>query len=116
MDERLRLGDFEAYVLQSVWDNDGNAYGVTIRRTVDALQGKTAALGAVYTTLDRLEHKGYVMSWMGEPVKERGGRSKKYYRIEGEGMRALQQKRDQQLRLADVLAASHSNTWTGEAA
>jgi DNA-binding PadR family transcriptional regulator len=111
--DQFRLGDFEAYVLQAVWDNDGNAYGVTIRRAVDQLQGKTASLGAVYTTLDRLERKGYITSWMGEPVPERGGRSKKLYRIDGNGMRALKHKRQHQLRMADLLTGGPAITLPG---
>jgi PadR family transcriptional regulator len=92
MDEQLKLGDFEGAILMSVYANGDNAYGVTIRQEADSILGKTAAIGAVYTTLDRLEKKGFVRSWEGDPDAKRGGRRKKYYAVEGAGLRALQQK------------------------
>ena len=92
MDERLKLGDFEGVILKAINTNRENAYGVTIRQTADLLTGRTTAIGAVYTTLDRLEEKGYVKSWDGEPDAKRGGRRKKFYAIEGAGLRAMEQK------------------------
>ena len=69
-----------------------NAYGVTIHDTVETLSGgKTVALGAVYATLDRLEDKGLIASWLANPTPERGGRSKRHYRLESNGERALRE-------------------------
>jgi len=92
MDERLRLGDFEGVILKAINANANNAYGVTIRQEADSILGRVVAIGAVYTTLDRLEEKGYVRSWEGEPDAKRGGRRKKFYAIEGSGLRAMEQK------------------------
>ena len=50
---------------------------------------KSVALGAVYATLDRLEDKGLICSWLSDPTPERGGRAKRYYRLETDGERAL---------------------------
>jgi len=47
-------------------------------------------VGALYSTLDRLEAKGYVASWFADPTAERGGRSKRFFRVEPLGLKAFQ--------------------------
>lgn len=91
----IYLGEFEELVLLAVMRCGDNAYGVTIRQTVSEVAERETALGAIYTTLERLEQKGMVSSRLGEPTAERGGRAKRYFRIEGAGVQAL---RDAQLR------------------
>jgi len=68
-----------------------NAYGMTIHERVEELADGTrgVSLGSVYTTLDRLERKGYVKSWFSDPTPERGGRSKRYFEITAAGEKAL---------------------------
>ena len=84
-------GQFEQLVLTAILALRDNAYGVTIHRKVEELaQPKPVALGAVYVTLDRLEDKGLVSSWLSDPTPERGGRAKRFYRIEAPGVHALQ--------------------------
>jgi DNA-binding PadR family transcriptional regulator len=83
------LGNFEEIVLLAVLNLGNEAYGVTIRREVSAATERDVSIGAVYATLDRLERKGYVNSWQGEATPERGGRAKRYFRVEGAGIRAL---------------------------
>jgi DNA-binding PadR family transcriptional regulator len=56
---------------------------------VNERMGRQISIGAVYTALDRLETKGLVSSWLGEPTAERGGRAKRYFKIEAPGVRAL---------------------------
>jgi PadR family transcriptional regulator PadR len=92
MDERLRLGDFEGVVLKAIIANSSNAYGVTIRQYTERIVARSVSIGAVYTTLDRLHTKGYVRSWDGEPDPKRGGRRKRFYVVEGAGLRAMEQK------------------------
>jgi DNA-binding PadR family transcriptional regulator len=70
-----------------------NAYGVTIRREIAERTGRDVSFGAVYTTLERLQTKGYVSSRMGEPTPERGGRAKRFFRIEAPGITALNRSR-----------------------
>ncbi len=65
------------------------AYGVSIRQEIARRTGRDIAAGAIYTALERLEARGYVHSWMGEPTPERGGKRKKYYRMLPEGAKAL---------------------------
>lgn len=86
------IGQFEQLVLTAILKCGQNAYGVTIHNTVEALSGgKTVSLGAVYATLDRLEDKGLIASWLADPTPERGGRSKRHYRLESNGERALRE-------------------------
>ena len=84
------LGSLEQIVLLAVMRLDANAYGMTVRREIEQRTGRGISIGAVYATLDRLQAKGYVSSFMGEPTAERGGRAKRFFRIEARGERALQ--------------------------
>lgn len=86
------IGQFEQLVMTAILKCGRNAYGVTIHNTVEALSGgKTVSLGAVYATLDRLEDKSLISSWLADPTPERGGRSKRHYRLESSGERALRE-------------------------
>lgn len=83
------LGDLEQLILLALLRLDDNAYGVTIRQELDERAGRDVSLGAIYTTLERLERKGLVASRIGEPTAMRGGRRKKFYRLRPAGARAL---------------------------
>lgn len=83
------LGEFEQLVMLALLRLDDNAYGVTVREELAKRAGRDVAMGALYTTFDRLEKKGYVSSRVGEPTAVRGGRRKKFYRLELAGQRAL---------------------------
>ena len=84
------IGQFEHVVLAAVLALGDGAYGVTIHEKVeDFISPRTVSLGAVYATLDRLEDKGLLTSWLSDPTPERGGRSKRHYRLESSGERAL---------------------------
>ena len=67
-----------------------NAYGVTIRRHVSKATGKEWSIGAIYDPLYRLEQKGFVRSFLSDPTRERGGRSKRMFEVTKEGKEALQ--------------------------
>lgn len=84
------LGEFEQIVLAAVLRLRENAYGMTIRREILDRTGRDVAIGAVYSTLERLEKKGFVSSRTGEATPERGGRAKRYFRIEARGVSALE--------------------------
>jgi DNA-binding PadR family transcriptional regulator len=88
------LGEFEQAVLLAIVHLGEDAYGVTIRREIESRTGRRIAVGALYTALDRLERKGFVSSSMSAPTAERGGRSKRHFRIESAGARALRQSRE----------------------
>lgn len=83
------LGEFEQLVLLAVMQLEQDAYGVSIREEIERRTGRDVAMGAVYTTLDRMQRKGYVTSTVGQPTPERGGRRKKFYGIGRAGQEAL---------------------------
>jgi DNA-binding PadR family transcriptional regulator len=88
------LGEFEHMVLLALMRLGEGAYGVTIRREIEERTGRSVTLGAIYPTLHRLEDKGLVSSYNGEPTATRGGRSKRHFKLEAEGLAALQRSRD----------------------
>ena len=83
------LGVFEQAVLVSVVHLDGDGYGRTILKEVQARLNREVTASAVYATLDRLEEKGLVTSWAGEATAVRGGRPKRHFSITPSGRRAL---------------------------
>jgi PadR family transcriptional regulator, regulatory protein PadR len=91
---RERLGELEHIVLLAVLRVGPDAYGVPIRVEIEERTGRSLTVGALYRTLDRLEDKGYVVSWFGDPTPERGGRSKRYFKVRPAGLRALRASRD----------------------
>jgi len=88
------LGGFEQAVLLAIAHLRDTAYGVTIRREIEMRTGRTVAVGALYTALERLERKGLVSSAMSDPTPERGGRAKRHYRLRAAGAASLRQSRD----------------------
>jgi DNA-binding PadR family transcriptional regulator len=105
-------GQFEQLVLTAVLSLD-DAYGVTIHKKVEELSSpKSVTLGAVYVTLDRLEDKGFLSSWLTEPTAERGGRAKRCYKLESAGEQALKDSMATARRMLDELAlANGSKAW-----
>jgi DNA-binding PadR family transcriptional regulator len=89
MSGRGCLGEFEHIVVLALLRLADQAYGVTVRREIEARAGREVSIGAIYATLDRLECKGYVKSHLGNPTPERGGRSKRFFRVTGKGMAAV---------------------------
>lgn len=83
------LGEFEQLVLLALFQLGPEAYGVAIRDEIEQRTGRSVTLGAVYTTLLRLENKRLVATRLGEPTPQRGGRRKKFYRPLAAGRREL---------------------------
>jgi DNA-binding PadR family transcriptional regulator len=98
------LGEFEQCVLLAVVRLGGEAYGVTIRQEIEVRTDREVAIGALYTSLGRLEQKGYVRSRMSDPTPQRGGRSKRYFTLTATGAAALRQSRDRLARMWEGLA------------
>lgn len=90
MSRNTHLGEFEQIVLLAILRLGDEAYGVAIRDEIAARTGRTTTPGALYTTLDRLEHKGLVESRLGDPTPERGGRAKRYYTVSAAGAAAVE--------------------------
>ncbi len=83
------IGEFEEMVLLAVYSVDGEAYGVSLQEKLEQLLQRSISIGAVYAALDRLERKGYVVSWVGGATGQRGGRRKRFFEITAAGVTTL---------------------------
>ena len=83
------LGEFEHIIVLALLRLEDRAYGVTVRQEIELRTRREVSIGAVYATLDRLETKGYVKSFRGDPTPERGGRSKRFFRVTASGVSAM---------------------------
>jgi len=82
------LGEFEYLLLSAAMRLGDEAYGASVRAETEAATGHKCSIGALYTTLDRMENKGLVETWMGDPTPQRGGRAKRMIRVTPEGIHA----------------------------
>lgn len=109
------LGSFEQIILTALLLLSDNAYGVTIREKAEVLsRPKKVSTGAVYVTLDRLEEKGLVSSWLSAPTAERGGRAKRCYQLEPPGRRALEDAALTARRIWESTATVWGRDWAKE--
>lgn len=83
------LAEVEQVVMLAVTHLGEGAYGVAVRNEIRERTGRALSLGSVYSTLYRLEEKGYLRSARGAPTPERGGRAKRLFRVEPAGTAAL---------------------------
>src|SRR5947209_5423717 len=105
-------GQFEQVVMTAILALREDAYGVTIHAKVQDLSGgKAVSLGAVYVTLDRLEDKGFIASRLSDPTPARGGRSKRCYRLQALGERALQESAATARRVWETLVDMWGKDW-----
>ena len=93
MTERSYLGELELMLLLAVIHLGEEAYGVPISRELEKQRGRDVSVGSVYAALERLEAKGLVVSSLGDPTPERGGKAKRFFRITKEGLRQVRETR-----------------------
>lgn len=89
MSGRDYLGEFEHIIVLALLRLEDRAYGVSVRQEIELRTKREVSIGAVYATLYRLETKGYVQSHHGDPTPERGGRSKRFFRVTAKGVAAV---------------------------
>jgi PadR family transcriptional regulator, regulatory protein PadR len=82
------LGEFEYLLVTATVRLGEDAYGAAIRQEIEDTTGRRCSIGALYTTLDRLEAKGLVKTWMGDATRQRGGRPKRMVRVTAKGIQA----------------------------
>ena len=87
------LGEFEQFVLLAIIHLGGESYGVPIVDEIERRTGRSVSRAAVYVTLRRLEEKGLLSSWLGDPSPERGGKARRHVKLEADGARALREAR-----------------------
>ena len=83
------LGTLELAALLAVSRLGEDAYGLAVRQDLGERAGRDYSIGAIYTTLQRLEDKKLLMSRASEPLPVRGGRSRRLFRITAAGARAI---------------------------
>ncbi len=93
-DKEKFLGEFEQMAMLALIRLGEEAYGAAIRQLLDEQVDRSVAIGALYSTLERLERKGMVESWLGEATAQRGGRPKRYFRVTAKGRQALKRARE----------------------
>jgi DNA-binding PadR family transcriptional regulator len=82
------LGEFEYLLIAAAVGLGDNAYGAAIREKIEVTTGRKCSIGALYTTIERLEAKGLLQTWMGDATPQRGGRAKRMVLVTPEGVRA----------------------------
>jgi len=85
------LGEFEYFILTVAATLEENAYGAAIRAEIEQKTGRMCSIGALYTTIERLEKKGLLKTWMGEATAQRGGRAKRMVRVTAKGQFAAKE-------------------------
>lgn len=103
------LGELEQLVMLALVRLGDEAYGVTVHEAIRARTDRETSFATIYTTLARLESKGLVTSFVGDPTPERGGRAKKHFTITGSGRAALRRSLSDLRSMVKGLGAS----WSG---
>jgi PadR family transcriptional regulator, regulatory protein PadR len=83
------LGEFEELVLLTIATLGEEAYGVSIKEDIEARTDRSISIGALHSTITRLEEKGFLKSWLGDPTHERGGRRKRFFEVTHTGKESL---------------------------
>jgi PadR family transcriptional regulator PadR len=79
----------EEHILLAIWKLQDEAYAIPIRKYLEEMTGQNISIGGIYVPLDRLVRKGYLDFYQSEPTAERGGMSRRYYKLTAEGLEAL---------------------------
>ena len=83
------IGEFEELVLLTIANLGHGAYGVGIKENLEKRTNRNISIGALHSTITRLEEKEFIKSWLGEPTEERGGRRKRFFELTHAGKVAL---------------------------
>ena len=97
------LGEFEELVLLTVGILQGNAYGITVLDQIEEHTDRRVSISTIHSTLNRLEKKGFIESYVGGASATRGGRSKRLYKMNAAGQQALDKVRQQREKLWNLL-------------
>ena len=100
---KYQLGEFEEVVLLTVAILNGDAYGVAIIDEIEKRLKRKVSLGAMQTSLRRLEEKGFVKSEFGEATKVRGGKRKRFFNLTNFGKQALKEAKEQRMGLWNAI-------------
>lgn len=99
MTDHAFLGQFEQMVLAAVLRLGDQAYGAAILTEIGDRTGRRVSSGSLYVTLDRLEQKRLIRTWLDDPSPERGGRPRRYVQVTRSGLDAMRDTRSALLEL-----------------
>lgn len=100
---KYQLGEFEEIVMLTVGVLYGDAYGVSLKKEIENRLNRKVSVGALQSSLKRLEEKGYLHSKDGEKTSSRGGRPKRYFEITASGKQIMQQTKETRNQLWDAI-------------
>lgn len=83
------IGEFEELVLLTIATLGDQAYGVAVLEDIQQRTQRKTSIGALHSTITRLDEKGFVTSYLGEPTSERGGRRKRFFQLTASAKQAL---------------------------
>jgi DNA-binding PadR family transcriptional regulator len=98
------IGEFEYALIAAAVRLGDDAYGAAIREEIAQVTGRACSIGALYTTIDRLQTKGLLKTWMGDATPQRGGRAKRMVRVTPKGAQAAKAFYDSVIRLSRGVA------------
>src|ERR1700720_857564 len=99
------LGEFEYLLITAAAGLGDKAYGAAIREEIEMTTGRRCSNSALYTTIDRLETKGLLKTWMSNATPQRGGRAKRMVRVTPKGVQAAKDFYDA------ITRASRGGSW-----
>lgn len=79
------IGEFEELVLLTIAALGDEAYGISVKEDIEKRTDRSISIGALHSTITRLEEKGFITTWLGDPTQERGGRRKRYFELTHQG-------------------------------
>ena len=79
----------EEFILLAIWNLKEDAYSLAIQKNISEISEEKWSLGTIYAPLERLERRGFITTYMSDSIPERGGRSRRIYRITTDGIKAL---------------------------
>ncbi len=97
------LGSLQQLVMLAVLRLPGEAYGAQIQLMLEETAGRTVTIGSIYVTMDRLESRGFVRSWLAAPTPARGGKAKRCYAVTERGIRTLREAKGELERMWSTL-------------
>lgn len=95
------LGELEEWVLLIVCSLHPEAYGVSVRDELASQAGRDLTLATVHVAMHRLEEKGYLKSFLSDPIAIRGGKSKRIFQTTAYGLKALSELRERRNHIWD---------------
>jgi DNA-binding PadR family transcriptional regulator len=104
------LGEFEYLLITAAARLGDDAYGGAIREEIEATTGRRCSIGALYTTVDRLQTKGLLQTWMGDATPQRGGRAKRMVRVTPKGAQSAKDFYDAVTRVSRGVAWAANRT------